>query len=352
MSIRVGLLGFGLAGRRLHAPIIAAAGLDIAAIATSRADEAGKDWPGAAIVASPEALCARADVDVVVVVTPDALHAAHARLALEAGKHVVVDKPITLASSQARALADLADARGLIASCYQNRRWDSDFLTLRELFADGALGDIKFYEARWDRWRAAPRNDWHDDSAYASGEIFGLGPHLIDQVLVLFGVPDWLTADIYAQRPGQSVSDGFQILMAKGATRISLGVNLMAADEAKFCRVLGDKAAYLKRGLDPQEPPLRALQPIGADFGVEPEAEWGRLTEAVTGAERTVRAERGAWISFYRGFAASIEQGSPNPVPAREAARVIGVIEAAVESAASGRRIDLPAFLAERGLAA
>jgi scyllo-inositol 2-dehydrogenase (NADP+) len=350
MSLRVGLLGYGLAGRRLHAPLIAAAGIDIAAIATSRAEQARAEWPRAAIVSGPEQLCARDDVDVVLVVTPDALHAAHARLALEAGRHVVVDKPMTLSSADARALVELAEARRLVLSCYQNRRWDGDFLTLRKLLGEGALGEPMLYEARWDRWRAAPRHDWHDEPAYAAGEIFGLGPHLIDQAFALFGGPDWLMADVYAQRPGQSVSDGFQVLMGKGALRISLGVNLMAADEAKYCRLLGDKAAFVKHGLDPQEAVLRAMAPMGEEFGLEPERDWGRLTEAGTRAERIVPTERGSWLSYYRALRACIEHGAPNPVPAREAARVIGLIEAAVESSQTGRRVDLPAFLAARGV--
>jgi scyllo-inositol 2-dehydrogenase (NADP+) len=349
MSVRVGILGYGKSGRFVHAAIAAAAGLEIAAVASRRANEVKADFPNAAIEASPEALCARGDVDVVVVATPDNLHAAHARLALEAGKHVVVEKPFTDTSAEARGLIDLARARGRVLSVYQNRRWDSDFLTLQKVIGEGALGEVMHYAARWDRYRPAARGDWHD--ADMRGELYGLGPHLVDQALVLFGAPDWLVADVYNQRGVARDSDGFEILMGKGRTRISLGVNLMAADNYKGCRVLGTQAAFFKHGLDPQEPQLAAgMAANDAKFGVENETFWGRVVDGAGGDVRVIASERGDWQAYYRGIAAAIESGAPSPVSAEDGARVIAILEAATESSETGRRINVPAFLAARGL--
>lgn len=347
MSLRAGLIGYGLAGRFLHAPLIAAAGFEITAIVTRRA-EARADFPGAAIVESAEALCARADVDLVIVVSPDNLHAAHARLALETGRHVVVDKPFTPTSVEALELIALAEARKRMLTVYQNRRWDADFLTVRRLIEEGTLGEIALYAARWDRYRLVARNDWHDQDML--GELYGLGPHLLDQVLTLFGAPDWLIADVYNQRGVAGLNDGFDILMGKGDLRISVGVNLLGADEARFHRVLGKKASFTKHGLDPQEAHLRARGPVGAsEFGVEPESAWGVLTDGATRAETRVRTERGRWLSFYEGVRTAIETGATPPVDPRDAAQTIALLEAAMESSASGRRIDVAAFCAARG---
>lgn len=349
MSIRAGLIGYGLGGRLLHAPLIAAAGIDIAAIVTSRAEQARADFPNAAVLPDIEAALARDDIDVAIIVTPDHLHAAHARAALEAGKHVVVDKPFTSNSDEARALIALAEQRGRMLTCYHNRRWDADFLTLRKLVNEGALGELVFYSERWDRYRPQARGDWHDD--HMIGELYGLGPHLLDHALVLFGPPDWISADIYNQRGLTRHNDGFEILMGKGRARIHLGINMLGADEERSFRVLGTEAAFVKRGLDPQEPRLRARQPASAeDFGVEDEKSWGVLTDGATQKARTVPSERGAWVNFYKQLRTAIETGGSPPVDPRDAARVIALLEAAMQSSETGKRVEIAAFFAERGL--
>jgi scyllo-inositol 2-dehydrogenase (NADP+) len=349
MGLRVGLVGYGLAGRLLHAPLIAASGFEITAIATSRTEQAAGDFPLAAIVAAPNDLFARDDVDLVVIVTPDHLHVEHVSAALNAGKHVIVDKPFAPTSGEALALIALAQTRRRMLTVYQNRRWDADFLTIRKLVSEGALGDIMFYASRWDRYRPAARADWHDD--FMLGELYGLGPHLVDQALVLFGTPDWLQADVYNQRGLTAHNDGFEILMGKGALRISLGVNLLAADETRSHRVLGTQSAFNKAGLDPQEAHLRARLPLPSPvYGVEPESAWGKLTSGA-GGEHIVPTQRGDWGQFYRGVRSAIDNGAPPPVDPTDAARVIAVLEAALDSSAQGRRIDLKNYLAAKGFA-
>jgi scyllo-inositol 2-dehydrogenase (NADP+) len=347
MTIKAGLIGYGLAGRLLHAPVIRAAGMEINAIASSRAEQVRADFPDAAVT-TPEDLVRRDDVDVAIVVTPDHMHVPHARMALEAGKHVVIDKPMAPTSAEALSLIDLAAQRGRMLTVYQNRRWDADFLTIQKLVTEGALGEIAHYAARWDRYRPNARGTWHDE--HMLGELFGLGPHLVDQALVLFGAPDWLWADVYNQRGAAGMNDGFEILMGKGNLRISLAINMMAADELKSCRVLGAKAAFTKSGLDPQEPHLRARGAVSDPaFGYEDEAHWGVLTE--DGKDSRIPTERGNWLVFYQGVRASIETGAAPPVDPRDSARNIAILEAALESTVSGRRIDLKDYLAQRGLA-
>ncbi|MES1157446.1 MAG: Gfo/Idh/MocA family oxidoreductase [Alphaproteobacteria bacterium] len=344
MTIRVGLIGYGLAGRFLHAPLIVGAGFEIAAIATSRTD-AASDFPNAAIVATPETLLARDDVDLAIVVTPDHLHVAHTRLALEAGKHVVVDKPFAPTSEGALALIALANERRRMLSVFQNRRWDADFLTLQKLLADDALGEIVLYIARWDRYRPNARKTWHDD--HMQGELFGLGPHLVDQALALFGTPDWLFADVYNQRGVAGANDGFEILMGKGRLRISLAVNLLGADETRSLRVHGARASFVKTGLDPQEAWLRARKPIQAPgFDADAEKDFGVLTDGATHQERVIASERGRWLSYYEGVRRALETNGPPPVDPRDAARNIAILEAASESSTTGRRVDVRNYLA------
>lgn len=349
MGVRAGILGYGLAGRLLHSPLIADAGIEVAAIATKRIDEANSDFPDAIVEALPEAVIARDDLDLIVVATPSFLHAPHARDALESGKHVVIEKPFATSSAEALALVKLAAAKKRLLCCFQNRRWDADFLTVRKLLAEGLLGDISLYQMRWDRYRPARREDWRDGEVPGAGAVFDLGSHLIDQALALFGTPDWLQADLARQRENQFADDCFEIRMGKGEMRISLGSSTLAADGARFMRLLGKNGAFYKAGLDPQEPKLRAREKPSADFGVEDEAAWGRITTP-DGAVRAYASEAGDWRSFYRAVRASIETGAPAPVPSQESARLIGVIEAVFESAKTGQRVELPGFLRERGL--
>ena len=172
MTPKVGLIGFGLAGRYFHAPLLRTAGFEIAAVVSSRVDEIREVLPHADIVASDSELIARKDLDLIVIATPTQAHFAQARAALEAGKHVVVDKPIAVTSAEARALAQLARERKRVLSVFQNRRWDADFLTMRKLFDADRLGEINGYHARWDRFRPEPSESWRNQPEPASGMVY------------------------------------------------------------------------------------------------------------------------------------------------------------------------------------
>jgi len=185
---RIALIGFGLAGKAFHAPLVAATpGLELAVVVTSRAAEVGASYPGTAVVPTHEAVLEDQSIDLVVLATPDHLHAAQALAALDAGKHVVIDKPLAPTLEEARGVAARAEERGLMLSVFHNRRWDADFLTLQRLIAEGALGEITAFESRFDRFRPDPGERWKDKRA--GGVWQDIGPHLVDQALVLFGRP-------------------------------------------------------------------------------------------------------------------------------------------------------------------
>lgn len=340
MTLRVGLIGFGLAGRYFHAPLLRVAGFEIAAVVSRRRDEIREVQPQAEVLANDADLFARQDIDVVVIATPTQAHFAQASAALEAGKHVVVDKPVTVTSAEARSLARLAQERERVLTVFQNRRWDADFLTLQKLLRDNRLGEINGYHVRWDRYRPEPSESWRNLPEPASGMVYDLGSHLIDQVLVLFGKPDWLQADVFTQRPGAQTEDGFEILMGKGLLRITLGVSYLASDGGWRYRVHGSQASFLKAELDPQEDQsLGGMQADDPRFGVEDRDVWGKVVYGATGKTETIPSERGCWVEFYRRVRESILDGTPPPVTADEAADVIELIEAVYRSAREGKRI-------------
>src|SRR5690349_3508410 len=202
MTIRAGLIGFGLAGRYFHAPLMRAAGIDIKAVVSSRAAEVREYLRDVAVLASADELIQRGDIDLVVVASPNQYHVEQASAALNAGKHVVVDKPFCPTSNEATDLAQLAEHCGRKLAVFQNRRWDADFLTLRKLIDDGRLGEVNAFHMRWDRFRPQVTDRWRDRDEIASGVIYDLGSHMVDQVRVLFGEPEWLYANVFTQRVG------------------------------------------------------------------------------------------------------------------------------------------------------
>ena len=340
--IGVGLVGFGLAGARLHAPVIAATGeFRIAAIMTSRREEAQAAWPAATVVGDVDALIGRPDVDLVVVASPNPTHAPVARAALAAGKHVVVDKPFVTDLADGEALIEQAQSAGLVLSVYHNRRWDADFLTVRGLLQSGALGDVMLAELCWDRHRAAIKPGWREEAQDGSGLLSDLGPHLVDQMLQLFGRPDAVTADLLAQRAGAAVDDYFDLGFHYGERRVRLASStLVAAARPRFA-LHGTRASFVKHGIDPQEAVLRAGgSPDQPGYGDEVASDWGTLTRA-DGQSHAVPSARGDWRAFYHGIADAITSGGPAPIDPADALAGLRLIDHAREAAAAGRLVTL-----------
>jgi predicted dehydrogenase len=327
---RVALIGYGLAGRVFHAPMIAAVeGLQLAAIVSSRRAEIEKYWPGVAVCASPEEVFSDPFIDLVVVATPNDSHFALAARALEAGKHVVIDKPFALAAAEAREL--MARARGRILSVFHNRRWDSDFLTLKKLIGEGALGEVVYFESHFDRFRLQPKGGWREGAGPATGIWYDLGSHLLDQALQLFGPPLGIAADLAAQRAGAAATDYFRVQLRYDKLRVVLtGSALAPACDLRFL-VHGSRASFIKHGLDTQEGFLAAGgKPDDGAFGADPLP--GRLI-LPGGAEKAVDALRGDYRAYYRGIRDTLLGMAPLPVLAGEALAVMTYLEAGEESA-------------------
>lgn len=346
--LRVGLLGYGLAGRVFHAPLIRACPELVLAAVVTRSPERraalAAACPEAAALDTPDELLARAsDLDLVVVATPNRSHVPLARAALRAGLPVVVDKPFAPTAAEARALIALAHAQSLPLTVFQNRRWDGDFLTVRRLLAEGALGAVHRFESRFERWAPAPRPGWREsgDPAEAGGQLYDLGAHLVDQALQLFGPVRAVYAELDRRRPGVAVDDDtFVALTHASGTRSHLWMSKAAAQRGPRFRVLGSRAAFTKHGLDGQEPAMAAGGVPGAPgWGEEPPERWGLLGE--DGSTQPVATEPGAYPQFYAAVAAALRAGAPLPVDPEDAAAALDVIEAARASAERGQLVEL-----------
>ncbi|MER5978611.1 Gfo/Idh/MocA family oxidoreductase [Streptomyces sp. NPDC001857] len=345
--LRVGLIGYGLAGSVFHAPLIAATeGLSLDTVVTSnpeRQAQARAEFPDVRVTAAPDALLARAgELDLVVIASPNKTHVPLATAALEAGLPVVVDKPIAGTAAEARALAALAEERSLLLSVFQNRRWDGDFLTLRKLLDEGALGDVYRFESRFERWRPQPKGGWREsgDPAEIGGLLYDLGSHVVDQALTLFGPAASVYAESDVRRPGAEADDDtFIALTHAGGVRSHFYVSATTAQLGPRFRVLGSNAGYVKYGLDPQEAALREGLRPGAGWGEEPESLWGRIgagESPLTGGGSPVPTLPGDYPAYYAEVARALIDGGPNPVTALEAAAALDVLEAARRSARDG----------------
>ncbi|AUX49007.1 oxidoreductase [Sorangium cellulosum] len=340
--VYVGLIGYGLAGAVFHAPLIRAVPqLRLAAIATRREGQVMADHSGVAVHPTPETLIAEPGIDLVVIASPNETHVPLARAALEAGKHVVVDKPFTNTSAEADELIALAARRGRLLSAFQNRRWDADFRTVRRCIEQGLLGEVVSYEAHFDRFRPAIKQGWREQDLPGSGILYDLGAHLIDQALVLFGLPRAVTADLLAQRPEARTVDYFNLTLDYGRRRAIVRSSTLTREPGPRFAVHGDGGSFLKYGIDGQEEALKAGKRPGApDWGREDPRWFGTLVTA-DGERRVIESLPGAYEAYYEGIAAAILDGVPPPVRAEEARDVIRIIEAATRSSAERRTIAL-----------
>lgn len=347
------IIGYGLAGRVFHAPLIAATpGLRVAAISTGspeRAAQARARYPDATLYPTAEALLAAADqLDLVVVATPNDTHVSLGVAALEAGLAVVIDKPFAANSADAERALAAAQGAGKPLTVFQNRRWDNDFLTLRRLMDGGALGQLTRFESRFERFRPAIRaGAWReqDDPALAGGLLFDLGAHLIDQALQLFGWPETVYAEQARRRPGAKVDDdSFVALRFPGGAIAHLWMSAIPRHAGPRFRAVGTVGVYEKEGLDPQEDQLSAgLLPGDAGYGREPRGQWGRLYTELNGVSVAAEVESltGAYDTYYASVRDMVRDGAPPPVDPRESLATIRVIEAAQVSASRAEVVKL-----------
>ncbi len=340
-SLRVAIVGYGLSGRCFHAPLIATTeGLEVAIVVTSdgaRRAEAERERPGVAVVDGYAEALAEAP-DLVVVAVPNAGHVEVAEATISAGVPLVVDKPLASTVAEAKGIVARARAAGVPLTVFQNRRWDSDQLTLRRLIDEGTLGEVARYESRFERWRPAPKaGSWRDElsSEEGGGALLDLGSHLVDQAIDLFGAPTHVYAEVAARRGGPADDDAFVALRHPGGTVSHLWTSAVAAVPAPRLRVQGSAAGFVVDDLDPQEANLRAGKwPDGAGWGMPAESEYPRLVRGED--SETVTPEPGDWRRFYQLLRDALTTGAPLPVDPEEAVQTLRVLDAARRSAREG----------------
>jgi scyllo-inositol 2-dehydrogenase (NADP+) len=356
-EIGVAVIGFGLAGQVFHAPFVSAVpGLKLEAIVQRKGDEAGKAYPSTRILRSVEEALGDAAVQLVVVGTPNETHFALAKQALLAGKHVVIDKPFAPTSAEAKELKELAEKQGVVLAPFHNRRWDGDFLTVRKLLAEDAVGRLVMYESHMDRFRPLPReNTWKEGANSANGLLMDLGPHLVDQALSLFGAPVGITASVRKDRDKTDIEDAFDITLeypgysGEHGLRAHCRSTMLAADAAPRFLLHGTKGSFKKSGLDPQEAALvggAKVPRVGeGEWLADPESEWGTLTVAPVPADpatltRTkVKTELGDYRGYYANVRDAINGVAKLAVTPEDGYRTVKLLEMARESSSAGKTL-------------
>jgi predicted dehydrogenase len=339
--VNVALVGYGFAGKTLHAPLIAAVpGLRLAVVLSSNSEKVKRDLPDVAVASAADEVFSDPGVDLVVIATPNDSHFDLAGRALAAGKHLIVDKPLTTTVAEAVELERLARTAGRLLSVYHCRRWDADFLTVRQLIASGDLGRLVCFESRYDRYRPVVHARWRELPGPGSGIWFDLGSHLVDQVLQLFGMPEAVYADLGMQRESARAVDYFHVLLRYGSLRVILHGSNLVAEPARRFEVHGTRASFVKFGMDTQEPALRrGEQPGGPGWGADLMDGTLTVSEGDAPEIRSVRSIPGDYRAYYEAIRGAIRCGAPNPVTAAEAVAVMKVLELACRSAAERREL-------------
>jgi scyllo-inositol 2-dehydrogenase (NADP+) len=342
--IRVGVVGFGMATRVFHAPLISSVdGLELAAVVERHSNDAAARYPGITTYRSLEDMLADRSLGLVVVATPSGTHFEVARQAIAAGKNLVVDKPVAMHSSEIAELVALAAERHVMLVPFHNRRWDGDFLTVRKLVSETAVGRLVAFESRMDRWNpGATRKPWKNDTAQGGGVLHDLGTHVADLALVLFGKPEAVGAEVGRERDGEGANDSFTIRLHYPGFRVTLAANMLSSPARPRFLVRGTGGNFLKFGVDPQEAALNKVTRIESpDWGREPQSAWGTLHVPAEGGmiAHTIETVPGDYRQFYRGVRDAAAGSGEPPVRPADAWRAARILEWAQESSAAGHDI-------------
>jgi scyllo-inositol 2-dehydrogenase (NADP+) len=342
--VRVGLVGFGMAGRVFHAPLISSVeGLELAAVVERHSRQAEERYPEIATHTDLDSMLADRSLGLVVVATPSGSHFEIARQVMEAGHNVLVDKPMAARSHEIAELISVAKRRGVLLAAFHNRRFDGDFLTVQSLVREGALGRLVHMESRMDRWNPrGTRRPWKDDPAQGGGVLLDLGTHLVDLAMALFGKPLGVGAEVLRERDGEGADDAFTVRLRYAGMRVTLEANALSSPPGPRFVVRGTKGNFRKKGVDPQEAALNKITRITSeDWGKEPASEWGMLHVDVDGGmvTRPLETTPGDYRKLYAGVRDAVEGKGKPPVSAQDAWRAARVLEWAVESSESRREI-------------
>jgi predicted dehydrogenase len=345
-TINAALASFGMSGEIFHAPLLNAhKGFNIISILERTKNRSRDRYPSANIVRSYEEILTDDKVDLVIVNIPDKDHYEMALMAIKANKHVIVEKPFTLRVKEANELISLSEKTGRLLSVFQNRRWAGDFMTVKKIINEGLLGRLVEYEAHFDRYRNyLQKESWKEQPSSQTGSIYNLGSHLIDQALLLFGLPAAVFADIRALRTGAEVDDAFTLLLRYPEIKVTLKVSYLVREPGPKFTLHGTHGSFLKWGADPQEEDLKSgRQPGSPGWGEEQEEYWGILNTEINGQQykKKYKTLPGNYMAYYDDIWDAITNNRKPSVTAEQGRDVIRIIEAAKESNSLRKEVNL-----------
>jgi predicted dehydrogenase len=347
-TVRVGVIGYGYAGKTFHAPLVqSVAGLELTVIGSSQRDTVLAELPGVTVCSNREEVATHPEVDLLVIASPNESHYPLAAAALHAGKHVVVDKPFTVKLADARALVQLAEERRQLLSVFHNRRWDSEVLATKAIVESGVLGEISHFETHIDRFRPQVRQRWREQTGPGAGLWFDLGPHLIDQAVQLFGLPQTISASFAVLRKAGETDDWAHVQLNYKSLRVILHTSLLVSGGVPRSVLHGTLGSWAKFGADVQERQLVAgMMPGSPGFGDDPDP--GVLYEGSTGKQTKILAPAANQADYYVGIRETLWGRQPNPVPPEEASAVMAMLDTSFQSGATGRVLPLQLTQKER----
>ncbi|NRD72848.1 oxidoreductase [Shewanella sp. VB17] len=340
--IKVGVVGYGYSANTFHIPLIeSTVSMRLTGISSTKSSIVKVSHPSVTLFDSADKLITSGNIDLVIITAPNHVHFRLAKLCLESGVHVVVEKPMVTTSAEAQELVSIAKKRALVLSVFHNRRWDGDFLTVQKLLKNNSLGEIKYFESHYDRFRPTVRQRWREEPGPGSGIWYDLGSHLVDQTITLFGLPQALTARCLSLRNASKTTDYFHVQLHYSEHEVVLHASSFTAAPNSRFRLEGSKGSFIKYGFDPQEKQLQnGLMPDQLGYGVEEKAQYGSLY-GETSVE-PIETEMGCYQQYYQGIASAINIGSRNPVNPIDAVNVLTILELAEMS--SRERKTLPVW--------
>jgi scyllo-inositol 2-dehydrogenase (NADP+) len=333
--INVGLAGFGLSGRVFHAPFINIdPNFKLLKVLERSSEKSKLLYPDVSVVNNFDSLLE--NTDLIVITTPNIYHFEMAQAALNAGKHVIIEKPFTTNVKEADQLIKIAAEKNRILSVYHNRRFDGDFLTVKKIIENKLLGELVEYEVHFDRFRnKLKENAWREEELPGSGILFDLGSHMIDQAVSLFGLPETVTADIRRQRPLSKVDDNFELCLEYKSLKVVLKAGMLVREPGPHFILHGTEGSFVKYGMDPQEELLKkGASPLSENWGTEAEEQWGTLNTSVNGLHYRGKVETipGSYADYYSNIYDVIINKNDLTVKPEQARETIRIIEAAFES--------------------
>jgi len=344
--IKTALLSYGMSGEIFHAPLLAVnPGFALTSVVQRSSDKAKQRYPYVKIARQVDEVMNDSAIELIVINTPNESHFPYATQALEAGKHVIVEKPFTVTTQEADSLIALAKKKNKILTVFQNRRWDGDFMTVKKVVENKWVGKIAEFELHYDRYRNyIEANTWKEEQGPGSGILYNLGSHMLDQVVALFGMPLDVDARVGIQRPNGRVEDFYDIRMQYNDFHAIVKSSYLVRESTPRYILHGTEGSFIKYGIDPQEQALKDGKiPGTAGWGADAKELWGKINTTIGGlhVEGHVETIEGDYTQFYKNIFESIRNGKPLAVKPEESKDGIRLIEACYESSKSRKAIKI-----------